>query len=273
MRWRQWSVLGLVAAAVGCQSDIPHGRPLRLMTYSIQYAAGGLDRIKAEIASYEPDILCLQGAKLEAHVNQVVELANHFGYYRAFGKAVDLDKGQDINGILCRYKVADARVIDMPSDRNLGLAVRVAWPSQDIWVVSMALTPNRSLLNPIALTQDETLRARQADRINEVASKLAGPVIVAGTLHSTPLSIVYQRMAARWTDCHFSLDALAPATYPNFVPLYRFDYVFASEHFYPSQAQISSAGASDHRAVIVDLYLKAVETQPAATAWAHPFRR
>ena len=268
MSWRRWSVLVLLGSAVGCQ-DIPHGRPLRVMTYSIQSAAGGLDRIRADIASYEPDILCIQGARRQGATNQVAELADRLGYFWAHGKAAPLDKGEEINGILCRYQVTDAHALEMPDDRNVGLMAHVAWPYQDICVVSMALTPN-SRLDPPGLIQIEAQRARQVDRILEAVGEQPAPVIVAGTLNSTPLSIVYQRMASRLTDCHFSLDALAPATYPKYVPLFRFDYVFASEQFYPTQAQISPAGASDHRAVIVDLYVKPIETQPAATAWAHP---
>ena len=272
MRLRRWRVVFLLGTALGCQSELPHTMPLRVMTYSIQHAAGGLDRIEAQIASYEPDIVCIQAAKKEGNTNQIEKLANYFGYYRAYGKAADLANGEEINGILSRYKVTDARVIDMPDDRNVGLLAKVAWPSQEIWVASISLTPN-SRIDPIGLAQAETQRARQADRILAVTEEADGPVIVAGTLSSTPLSIVYQRMARRLTDCHFRLDVLAPPTYPNLIPAFRFDYVFASEQFSPEQAEISAAGPSDHRAVIVFLRLTPPETQPSATAWAYPFSR
>jgi len=222
-----------------------------------------------KIAGYEPDILCIQGAKRGEQVNQIAKLANHFGYDWACGTAVAATKDEIVNGILSRYKVSDSRVIDATEDGKVGLLARVAWPSQPIWVVSIALSPTLRV-DPIGLTQAEAQRVRQVDRILDVTGKLAAPVIVAGTLNSTPLGGVYRRMASRWTDCHFALDALAPATYPNFIPAFRFDYVFASERFYPTQAQVSAAGPSDHRAVIVYMRLKATDTQPATTAQACP---
>ena len=269
MRRQGWLVLVLMLAATGCQSDIPRGMPLCVMTYSIQHAAGGLDRIRAEIAGYEPDILCIQGAKRDAEKNQIAELANHFGYVWADGKVMDIDGGEEVSGILSRYALSRTRVIDMPGDRNIGLVARVAAPSQPIWVVCMALTPNHRV-DPIGLTRAETRRGRQAERILEATSDLDAPVIVAGTLNSTPLSGVYRALAGRWTDCHFALDALAPATYPNFIPAFRFDYVFASDQFYPTKAFVSPLGSSDHRAVIVYLYMKAAQTQPSTTAWVPP---
>ena len=224
------------------------------------------------LAQVQPDILCIQGAKRDDTANQIAALAKHFGYVWAYGKTADLDAGEEVCGILSRYKVSGARVIDLPDDRNVGLVARVAWPSRPIQVVCLALSPN-TRIDPIGLAEAEARRARQADRILDATDKLAAPVIVAGTLNSTPLSPVYRRLASRWTDCHFALDALAPPTYPNLIPAFRFDYVFASEQFHPSQAFISPPGASDHRAVIVYLYLKAAQTRPSATACAPPARQ
>lgn len=104
--------------------------------------------------------------------------------------------------------------------------------------------------------EDFKIRAQQARRLREELDAETVPFIVCGDLNSTPSNWVYSHLVRGLTDAFREAGAGWGGTYHARLPLFRIDYVLASDDWEVRQAQVSRVAASDHRPLVAELVLR-----------------
>ena len=103
---------------------------------------------------------------------------------------------------------------------------------------------------------DFQVRAEQVRRLREMIEGEPYPFIVCGDLNSTPNNWVYGHLAGRLQDAFRQAGKGWGGTYHARLPLFRIDFIFASEEWEVRSAHVVRAIASDHFAVTAELILR-----------------
>jgi len=260
----------VVAAAVGLVVHFrtpkvwperpPEGR-LRVATYNIRAALGGLDRIADDLRPLNADLIALQEVERGIHrqrsLDQAGHLATALGMESAFAGSFPVEQGEHGIAVLSRYPILDTEILRLPRGNGrwprVALKVRVEAPGGPLLFVALHLA--RPWFWPFSNT-----RARLA-QIGALLDSLEGeplPVIVAGDFNSLPFSAEAFRIGGElqptwkpWRDgwaTSFSLDSIG---WP--LGSIKIDHILHDRHWQDHGTWVAPRGASDHQPVISDL--------------------
>lgn len=107
-----------------------------------------------------------------------------------------------------------------------------------------------------AYRTDFRVRAEQARRLREMLDAEPYPFVVCGDLNSTPHNWVYAHLASGLQDAFRQAGTGSGQTYHAAFPLFRIDYIFASEEWVVRSARVDRTLSSDHFPVIAELVLR-----------------
>lgn len=107
-----------------------------------------------------------------------------------------------------------------------------------------------------AFRSDFQIRAEQARWLRQTLDAEPYPFLVCGDLNSTPRNWVYAHLSEGLTDAAREAGRGWGGTFPALLPLFRIDYVLASEAWEVRSSRVEDAVASDHLPVIVALALR-----------------
>ncbi|MCY1076352.1 endonuclease/exonuclease/phosphatase family protein [Archangium lansingense] len=232
------------------------GGDLRVMTFNIQSAIRGLDKVAEVIRSASPDIVALQevdvGSWRARGMHQPAELARRTGlkYYAHF-RTTRLFGGDYGVALLSRYPLESVEQHPLPvlpgTEPRTVARVLVKVNGQDVSVYVTHLTQR-------PFTGD--IRVRQSAAIMRLMAKDPRPKLLMGDMNDTPDSGSLRLFKHALADV-FDLRGKGPAdTYP--LPLFpglRIDYVLASDRFMPRSSEVLRVKASDHYPLVADLTL------------------
>lgn len=232
-------------------------RPLRVLTYNIHAgrpAAGpvNLEAIAETIAAGEPDVCPLQEVvgwpPPFRQRDQPRRLARWLEMHAAFRPSFGLGPLGFGNAVLSWGKPEAVRRIRLPGrgEPRTVLQVKLEHEDQEF----------RLLNTHFSLSPRD--RMRQVEALLRYATRLSGPVILAGDWNCGPTGEEIQQVeAAGFAVC----GPASLATFPSHAPEHRLDYLAVSRHFAVLDAWTVPSLASDHLPLVAELLLNRGDTE------------
>lgn len=236
---------------------------LRVATYNIRAALGGLDGIVADLEPIHADLIALQevehGLERPRSTDQAGHVAKALGMEEVFAGSFPVDEGDGEYGIavLSRYPILSSEKLPLPQGKGrwprVALKVEVDAPNGPVRFVCVHLA--RPFHWPLSNT---VTRLGQISALLRSLEEDELPVIVAGDMNSLPYSAegARFRLALRpawslWRDgwgTSFSLETIG---WPG--GAIKIDHVLHDGTWRSHGTWVAPGGASDHRPVFSDL--------------------
>lgn len=105
------------------------------------------------------------------------------------------------------------------------------------------------------MSENQKLRAEQADLVGNEINSSDSPVIFCGDMNDTPTSYTYRRVSENLTDGFNECGSGIGHTYRGLFKLFRIDYILYSKDFSGLEYCSPNKSFSDHNPVIIDLIL------------------
>jgi endonuclease/exonuclease/phosphatase (EEP) superfamily protein YafD len=230
-------------------------RPLRVLTWNVQFQDERIGEIQGMIRNYSPDVVCLQEAGNPAFDCLLP------GWY-----CTDADMGHHSGvRLLSRFPITSTKSVGGAIQGAVpSLVCEVRTPAGEVIVVSTHLKASHSLARNRgnlhrprrALREGAQLRRRQVAELMSVLPSDT-PSVLAGDFNSLPLSSVHRTLASRMVDVFgasgrgFGYTHLAKRR----LPWARIDYIWCGDGVRPVRCTVGDAGPSDHRPVIAEVLL------------------
>jgi endonuclease/exonuclease/phosphatase family metal-dependent hydrolase len=244
---------------------------LRVMTFNIQSARHGLDKVAETIRSAAPDIVALQEVDVRTRrangLDQPVELAQRTGlpYYAHF-RTTGLYGGDYGVALISRYPLVSVEQHPLPVEpgtepRTVArVLMKVHGQEVSVYVTHLTRRPFNS-----------DIRVRQSAAILALMEKDPRPKLLMGDMNDTPDSRSVRLFRRELMDV-FALRGQGDSdTYPlPVIPNLRIDYVMACDHFMPKSSQVLRVRASDHYPVVAELTLLEPVAAPSAEVVQRP---
>jgi endonuclease/exonuclease/phosphatase (EEP) superfamily protein YafD len=244
--------------------NIPSGRAIpsgglrvRVMTYNIHHAAGGVKNVANVILSSHADIVSIQEAQEEGGSGgPMPDLMKLLPGWNLAWRAE--------TAVVSRYPVVSEYIHNPPS----GSAVPVL--EADLMIDGQAVTvlafhfakaDPRDLIGPYAqpdsnLRRSAEVRESQCSTLIDAADAQRVPVIIAGDLGGTPpRGLLYEQLASRYGDAFRTAGWGAGNTFLAGIPLTRIDYIFTGPGVRTVHCGNCWSTVSNHRPVVADLVL------------------
>jgi endonuclease/exonuclease/phosphatase (EEP) superfamily protein YafD len=241
---------------------------VRVLSYNINSALGGVSNVVAEIDRFSPDVVLLQeiaqGDELKRALRSrypTVEVTGQFLAATRFALVSTSDParlpfdGRERSPRFLEY------VLDTPLDRIAIYSVHPISPREDFYVLR-GRGLRRELLSGHFFSGDAgpsilanaRLRALQVEAIAGAAAGNAEPVVIAGDTNLPDLSPVFSRHLSRFQDGFVKAGAGFGYTYPNDRrPWMRIDRILATDALRFVKFEVGTSAASDHLCVVADL--------------------
>ncbi len=253
------------ALAVAASSPVQGEGDLRVMTFNIQSAIHGLDKVAEVIRSASPDIVALQevdvGSRRANGLDQPAELARRTGlrYYAHF-RTTSLYGGDYGVALLSRYPLESVEQHALPVETGTEprtvarVAMKVHGQDVSVYVTHLTRRPFNG-----------GIRVRQSAAIMKLMDADPRPKLLMGDMNDTPDAGSLRLFKRELSDV-FALRGEGPSdTYPlPVIPNLRIDYVLASNRFMPRSSKVLRVKASDHYPVVADLTLLEPMRAPSA---------
>jgi len=182
--------LMLSCTIVHGQNSVDSSRIVKVLTFNILHGATtqgdfNLDVIAQVIKDADPDFVAMQEVDFKTNRAKKYDLATELGWRCGmaplFGKAMPYDGGEYGEGVLSRYSFIKTSNVPLPcspgNEPRAALSVTCLLHSGDtICFIGTHLDH----------TKDEHDRIEQAEKINQVFSKIRYPSIIAGDLNAVP---------------------------------------------------------------------------------------
>lgn len=183
-------------------------------------------------------------------LNQAEAIAKELGLYWVFGKAIDLQGGGYGVAILSKYPLRDKKVFLLPKSAAKNDEQRV------LLTVAVTLTDGKEI--KLACTHldhlNDSVRVKQAEKINSLLKESKQPVVFAGDFNDKPESVVVKTFSSLF---RFGCADCLP-TFPNDHPVKTIDYIVTDHKTnwkLLSYTVPDEQYASDHRPVTTVLEL------------------
>jgi len=256
--WRTagWNVLTLCVAAVTLLGvNIPLALPraegvhFRMMTYNIDRAIMGPQKIWDVVDRRQPDIVCLQEVDNPAFWQKLPPNWNHVADAEValFSRFPIVSYAR--HPVRNSHRVLLSAVIDIHGkrvtiiDAHLSTAVR-----------GESLSHHTGTLAAY-LRQTTSIREQQIDALLRLAATSPYPVIIAGDFNTPPRGVLYRRMGRHFQDA-FRVAGWGPGySYPTRFPLMRIDYLFLDPRLHARSCWTPAEKASDHRPFFAEIDL------------------
>jgi vancomycin resistance protein VanJ len=239
------------------------GTPLSAATYNIISLTSDPQRVRAEIAALDADIVGLEElGPVHAQVF-AADLAQAYPYQVTYPNPQVAGVG-----LLSRYPIIEENMFRPLPDSMYCLRAVVDVDGAPVTVYVVHPRPPQWARSPF--TYDDDLRnAEIAVLVDDYLAHESGPLIVVGDFNMTDQSDAYHQMNDRLHDAFreagrgmgFTFPASIRSTIRLFPPLLRIDYVWHSDQFTVRAVAVAGdSGTSDHHPVVARLVL---HTPPA----------
>jgi vancomycin resistance protein VanJ len=237
---------------------------LRVMTYNIEHAEGGVDAVANVISKEYPDVVCLDEVnKYGAYQDPTPWLQRLLPKYRFVRYDEIL--------IASRFPILETQVCPLqPSSKRRpalravvdvhGRKVTIFATHFDTSISGDSLSPHLHSLHGITSIPsylEDTAKARevQASGLLKWVAKTNTPVVVAGDFNTPPRGLVYQRLESRLDDTFVQAGSGFGYSWPSNMPVLQIDHIFLGKGAVAQNCFVPSGLASDHRPMVVDVSL------------------
>jgi endonuclease/exonuclease/phosphatase family metal-dependent hydrolase len=199
---------------------------LKVMTFNLRFGElASLEDMAAFISDEAPDLVALQECDWKTERARALrqngkafvnELAYHTGMFGLYGKAINYAGGYYGIGLLSRYPIIHSERILLPNPEPR--------KEQRAMLVADIELPDGSVITFICTHLEVSTseqRAAQVEFINQYASRLNNPVILAGDMNATPDTAEISEGFAGWDD-----TTNRQLTYSTEKPEIKIDYIF-----------------------------------------------
>jgi vancomycin resistance protein VanJ len=266
-------VFVLMGAVLPWPSRRQPGAPtMRVVSYNVESAVGGVDAIAEEIDRYSPDIAVLvEVAENDAMAQAMRERFPHVSVSTQFVVAskYPMTEPTDSGKLHYRDQLRSPRYVRQSVDTPLGrialyavhpISPREAFDTLRAGGVRHELSSGDifSRSNAEAVEKNFGLRQLQVETFAEAAAHEADPVVIAGDTNLPTLSRVYGANLSRFQDGFVRAGSGLGYTFPNgrHGRWMRIDRILASDPLQFVGFEVGTSNASDHRCVVADLQRK-----------------
>jgi endonuclease/exonuclease/phosphatase family metal-dependent hydrolase len=258
-----------VATACASARTMTSSQPVRIMSYNIQYGGGGgnLDSIIGVIRTAGPDIVGLQEvdvhwAERSAFIDQASTIARTLGMELRYAPIYDFR--DSIGGrpprqfglaLLSRYPIVDFanRGLTRLSTQDSNPVPRMQ-PGFLEATIDVRGSSLRVFNTHLDFRRDPAVRRQQVTDMLGWIGTSAVPTVLLGDLNAPPEAPELQPLFARLRDS-WPVSAGTGFTVPVTDPARRIDYVLVSEGLQVRRAWVPVTTASDHRPMVVEVFL------------------
>jgi endonuclease/exonuclease/phosphatase (EEP) superfamily protein YafD len=241
---------------------------VRVLSYNINSALGGVSKVVEEIDRFSPDVVLLQEIAQSEELKRVlrsryptVEVSGQFLVATRFAIVSTSDPerlpfdGRERSPRFLEY------VLDTPLDRIAIYSVHPISPREDFHALR-GRGLRREILSGHLFSGDSgpsivanaRLRALQVEAIAGAATRNLEPVVIAGDTNLPDLSPVFSRHLSRFQDGFVKAGAGFGYTFPNDRrPWMRIDRILATDALRFVKFEVGTSAASDHLCVVADL--------------------
>ncbi len=251
------------------ESDRPSDRTLRIVTFNIQGARYGSERIAAWLRDQDADVVFLQEVRRKSDRQprgQTAMFAEVLGGYHWISgdtAGVAPERHCDV-AIMSRRPLSDIRIHDAPAGgRVFAISATIEGPSGPLRVVSVHTT-STAKLDSERIARSAGQRFAEMAALLEYVRSYEGDIVVAGDFNAAPWMPEYHSVTQELTD-------LAPAamrkkaTFPTYRPSLRIDYVFARGDIHALAYEVAAVRLSDHAPVTAALKFSRASSRTAAS--------
>ena len=245
---------------------------MRVMQFNIQHGAEfyhpekkiNLGLVASVIRRFDPDIVSLNevrgaansGTADPTYINQTEELALLTGMTGYFAPAINIkDKGLYGNAILTKFPIVRSVDIPVPSPRDRYYSIH---RYEDRCLLKAELDTGGRVVTVLSchmgLNDDERVNA--VITICSELEKIQTPVILMGDFNMTPDNTVLDPIKSRLHDTSLGFACENLHSFPTNNPTLKIDYIFVSNDFEVSCAEIHGTSCSDHLPLTADIKLK-----------------
>lgn len=256
LAWTLWRRQGMAVALAGLllaawAAGLFHWQPqqpgtLRVVTFNVARGTQGTpERITAALRAADADLLLLQETNFVRPGFREELLAGLPGY--------TVRAGQEVL-TLSRLPVEDAQTHAMPGSRRTFLETRVRWRGRAVRVVNAHLGTvlvSSALKGDFArVRQTRDTRAEQVKRLEDIAAREPGPLLLGGDLNTPPRGLTYRQLRRAFGPDAFDLAGRGPGwTFPGL--FLRIDHVM-TRGLTPTRARVLTNAGSDHRPLLAE---------------------
>jgi vancomycin resistance protein VanJ len=248
------------------------GAKLRVMSFNINSALGGADKIAAEVDRYSPDIVVMQeigrsGEDLTQRLSArypAVKVSTQFLVASRYPILSLVEPPRIPLYGNTRSPRFIALTVDTPFGTLALYDVHPISPREGLSAIRgrglrRELLSGRLLAgaNAPLLRANNMLRSLQVEAIAALAAREPHPVIIAGDTNLPGLSAIFRRNLAKYHDGFVDAGSGFGYTFPaNKTPWMRIDRILASDTLRFVHFEVGDSKVSDHRSVIADLELR-----------------
>ncbi len=253
-------IVSRILVAVACANSI------RVATYNLNWENRRGDQVLDAIKSAKPDLICFQETTPQSEQFLQTQLRDDFPYFHAVGHKAQF--AAERFAFASRLELTDLE-FHAPTDGLFGFYMaRFQLNEQTVQVVNVHLEPfridrNTSFRDTMAsLSKTEKTHEREIARILK-SIDTQSPTIIAGDFNSISQFVAPTQLRAAglidaFASTHEDADSHPTWQWPTRpIPLaLRIDYIFHTEHFRATTADVVRRIGSDHALLVADIKMK-----------------
>jgi endonuclease/exonuclease/phosphatase (EEP) superfamily protein YafD len=224
----------------------PTDRPVRLASYNVFFGKAGRPTLIEEVVAMPADVVVIQAAFSSLSEKLRERLPER------------IIRQDDQFILVSKFPVPVVEVPPPLSDRTPAMFVKYVLdtPSGALRVYNVhPFSPRHALFGEHETGDDIAQREGQIEAAVAAARNDVTPFVIAGDTNLPALSAIGRRHFSGLTDAFADVGLGFGYTFPARRPWMRIDRVLGSEGVRFTAARVAPRGASDHRAVFVDLEL------------------
>lgn len=239
------------------------GSDFVVMSYNIRAGLGGPKKIAQYLGESGVEIVALQEARAPLADQQADPVPTIAETLRDFSMARGGSRGELV--VFSRHPIRESREIDMGGVAR-ALDVRIDVAGKPLRLINVHLMTGDPLgklrkgkkgrFRWLNVTAES--RAVQFEALSQQARK-DGPTIILGDFNTPPNSEGHDLLSRSLSDCFGAVGSGFGYTYRADFPVWRIDYVWASQELVPGRARVEQGQLSDHRPLVVGLDWKIPE--------------
>jgi endonuclease/exonuclease/phosphatase family metal-dependent hydrolase len=250
-------IIALFLVCASCFYKVPPQREyttrafLDVITYNIKIGLIDFNRISNNLQNINPDVILLQEvhgpSKQKGFYDLSSLLASRLSFYHVFGKAQNWLSGEYGLAILSRYPIKEWQVVQLPNlpgeEQEVFLKALLSTPYGEVWAYTVHLV-SRGKNN--SSKDIKSLRLEQARVLLFDFLKLNRPAILGGDFNTFRDEVTQDFLHNNLMDTFEIVGMGYGATFPNYFPIIKLDYIFANRLTRAHKASVLFLGGSDH---------------------------